>query len=137
MTLPDSPLSDSCEDRLINVAISSSAKILIFRKSRKFFWENQYSRRYYEGRKATQIVKAFEKNNLRKSDFSQMFLYQKVKERCNKAGTDGGLNDSNLHWVFLLDGRYVLDSGKAFCAERIDVHPVLATHNDLAQPLTH
>ena len=47
------------------------------------------------------------------------------------------LHDGYLYRLFLLDWRYILNTCIAFSAERIDVHPVLAAHDNLGQTLTH
>ena len=43
----------------------------------------------------------------------------------------------DFHWFLLLDRRDVLYSGIAFCAERIDVYPVLSPDDKFGEPFAH
>ena len=59
-------------------------------------------------------------------------LFQNVKERmCIN------LYDSDFHRLFFLNVRNIGDAGITFCAEWIDVHPILSPDNNLGQFLVH
>ena len=47
------------------------------------------------------------------------------------------LYDGNLHRLFLSQVRNVLDARIALCAERVDVHPVLAPDDEFLQLAAH
>ncbi len=66
------------------------------------------------------VKEAFMKISFFANDFALYICFNKSKNAMPQV-----LNHCNFHWFLLLDGRDILYACIAFCAERIDVYPVL------------
>ena len=134
--LPLSLLSDSCENLTRLSAISSSTKIIVFRKSHKLFRLFLLFRWSFIILFCQDPLKVLKMRLLQKSHFSQMILSFRFVSISQRTMEDQ-LYYSDYHWFFLLDIWDILNSGVTLRTKRINVHPVLTFDNQLFQFRTH
>ena len=130
MIAVQSPRKDSCEKHPRFSSISSSAKVRIFRKSRKHFVIILHLRKKIDVPQFSRFLQNVQNEALAKISFfaNVLPLFLGVNKSKNAPPQS---HHGYLYWLFLLNRRNIFYAGIALRAKRIDIHPVFTSDYNL------